>query len=201
MKKVVIASTNIGKVNIYRPVFEKLKIQVFSLNDFKIEEKLVENGNSEEENAIIKAKFYHEKTKLPVLANDSGLYIEKFSSDDQPGLLVRRYKGKELSDEELLNIFSKKLEEVGGSSDGYYNVGLAIIDENGKLYSKTFKPKRHFISKPCKIINKGLPLSSLAFDCKSKKYLAEMTIEERNVYEKEAFEMQIEFIKSVFLNN
>ena len=198
--KVLSATTNLGKVEIYKQAFDELGIEVCSLRDLNIDISVEENGSTEVENAIIKAKAYHDLTGLPVLANDSGLVIDKFSSEDQPGLLVRRYNGKELTDEEMLNVYIQKLNEVGGESTGHYNVGLAIVDANGNLHTKEFKPKRFFINKPSKILLKGIPLSSLCFDNTTNKYLSEMTPKERNDYEGEEFLGQINFIKECFKN-
>lgn len=198
--KVLIATTNLGKVNIYKQAFDELGIEVCSLKDFNVNFNVEENGKTEIENAIIKAKAYHQITGLPVLANDSGLVIDKFSQENQPGLLVRRYQGKELTDEEMINVYIEKLTEVGGESSGHYNVGLAIINQYGELHTKIFKPQRYFINKPSKTINKGVPLSSLCYDFKSKKYLSEMTIKERNNYEGDEFSNQINFIKKSFTN-
>ncbi len=196
--KVLIATTNLGKVQIYKQAFDDLGIEVCSLRDFDLNMEVEENGSSEVENAVIKAKAYHKATGLPVLANDSGLVIDKFSAEDQPGLLVRRYQGRELTDEEMLQVYIDKLNEVGGESTGHYNVGLAIIDEKGNLYTKTFKPKRYFINKPSNTLIKGIPLSSLCYDEKTGKYMSEMTPKERNDYEDAEFQGQIDFIKEHF---
>jgi hypothetical protein len=87
---------------------------------------------------------------------------------------------------------------VGGSSTGHYNVGLALIDEAGNLFTREFKPKRYFVNKPSVVVKKGVPLSSLSYDETSGKYMSEMTIEERNDYEAEEMVKQKEFIKEVF---
>lgn len=197
-KKILIASTNQGKINIYKEVCKELGLYVTSLSEIKVDIKVEENGKNEEENAILKAKTYHEVTGLPVIANDSGLVIDKFKKEDQPGLLVRRFGGKELTDEEMLKVYIGKLNEVGGESSGHYNVALALVDFKGSLKTKMFYPKRYFINKPSKVINKGVPLSSLVFDEKSGKYMSEMTTKERNDYEAEAMQQQKEFIKETF---
>lgn len=198
--KVLIATTNLGKVNIYKQAFDELGIEVCSLRDFNINIDVEENGKTEVENAIIKANAYHKITGLPVLSNDSGLVIDKFTAENQPGLLVRRYQGKELTDEEMINVYIENLNEVGGESSGHYNVGLAIINQYGELHTREFKPQRYFINKPSKIINQGVPLSSLSYDVNSKKYLSEMTSKERNDYEGKEFMGQINFIKECFKN-
>lgn len=199
-QKVLIASTNLGKINIYGQVCKDLNLNYTSLAEIKVDDKIEENGNNEEENAIIKATSYYKITSLPVIANDSGLIIDKFKQEDQPKALVRRYHGKELTDIELLNLYIEKLTEVGGESTGHYNVALALIDKNGELHSKMFYPKRYFINKPSKILKKGVPLSSLSFDTKSKRYLSEMSDKEYNDYEAGEMQKQIDFINDVFKN-
>lgn len=198
MKKVLIATTNYGKYQVYNAIFSELGIETCNLIDLDLTVKIEENGANELENAIIKAKAYHELTGLPVLSNDSGLIINKFSSNDQPKELVRRYNGKELTDQELLNVYIEKLTNVGGKSKGHFVVALALIDEKGNLYSKIFKPRRNFINKPSPIMVSGIPLSSLAFDKHTKKYMSEMTAEEMNTYEGKAMKAQKKFIKRVF---
>lgn len=198
MDKILIATTNLGKVDIYRQVFKELDIECLSLRDIDCRLDVEENGATEEENAIIKATAYHNATGLAVLCNDSGLIIDKLSKEDQPGVFVRRYNGKELTDKELLNVYIKKIKDIGGSSTGYFNVGLAIVDNKGILQSKTFQPKRYFITKASANIRKGCPLDSICIDDKTGKFLSDMTIEERNTYESVEMEKQKDFIKSCF---
>lgn len=200
MTKVLIATGNQGKFNIYKAIFDELEIECTNIREMNINIDVEENGKNEVENAIIKARAYHEVTGMPVLANDSGLVIDKFKPEDQPGVLVRRYHGRELTDEEMIEIYIEKLNEVGGSSTGHYNVALALIDESGKLFTREFKPKRYFVNKPSSVIKKGVPLSSLSYDEVSGKYMSEMTTQERNEYEAEEMIKQKEFIKEVFID-
>lgn len=195
--QILVASTNPGKVAIYAQILDELNIPNCSLLDLNPHIKVEENGETELENAQIKAEAYHKATGLPVIANDSGLIIEKFSKDEQPGVFVRRYGGHELSDEETIKIFSEKLEKVGGSSDGYFNVALAICDTNEKYHSKLFKSYRYLISKPSPVIAKGLPLNSLDYNREFHKYMSEMTVKDANKAEGDAIKEQRAFIKEV----
>ena len=113
MEKVLIATTNIGKINIYAQALNELGLDWVSLRDLKINLDVEETGSTEIENALIKAKAYNKATGLPVIANDSGLIIDKLSPEDQPGVFVRRDSGKELTDEEMLNAYIEKIEAVG----------------------------------------------------------------------------------------
>ncbi len=123
----LIATSNLGKMAIYAQIFDEFGVQYCSLRDLKVDIEIEENGETELENAMIKAKSYHEVTGLPVLANDSGLIIEKFAPEDQPGVFVRRYGGRELTDQETINIFSKKLTAVGGASDSSSMLHLFFV--------------------------------------------------------------------------
>ncbi len=193
--KVLLATTNPGKVDIYTRLFEGLGIATTSLMDISVDIEVEENGKDEVENAKLKAEAYYEATGLPTFANDSGLIIDRFAEDNQPRQLVRRYKGKELSDRDLLDLYVELLTEVGGESEGHYNVALAIVDNDGNMHSELFESKRYFISKPSHVIRKGLPLDSLSYNKKMRKYQSEMNPQERGSFEKDANLLQEKFIK------
>ena len=196
--RIMIATKNIGKISVYADVLSELKLHYCSLLDIDVKVDIEENGISEIENALIKARAYNKATHLPVLSNDSGLYIDKLNKNDQPGLFVRRNKGKELTDQEMIDTYIRLLNSVGGESKGHYNVGIAIIDADGKEHTQLFSPERFFISKPSKIIKEGVPLSSLAYDKNSHKYLSEMSPREKNIYEGKQMLLQAQFIADVF---
>ena len=87
--EILIATTNLGKFNIYKQIFDELNIKSISLRDVNIDIEVEETAETELENAVIKAMAYHKKTGMPVLCNDSGLIIDKLAKEDQPGVLVR----------------------------------------------------------------------------------------------------------------
>lgn len=192
--KVLIATNNEAKVALYSEVLKEIGLEAVSPKQLGVKVEVEENGVDEIENAVVKAKAFYNATGLPVIANDSGLYIDKFSKEDQPNLLVRRFGGKERTDEEMIEMYTSKLKAVGGESTGHYNVGLAVIDKNGNLFTKEFKPSRFFVSVPSEKRIKGFPLSSIAFDKKTNKYLSEMTTAEKIEYEADVMVAQKQFI-------
>ena len=101
------ATTNLGKV---KEVEDILKTKVLSLNDLIYIIEVDENGKTFLENAIIKAKTIYEKTKIPTLAEDSGLEIEVLNGF--PGVLTNRFLGENKTDSEknqaLLNMMKDK---------------------------------------------------------------------------------------------
>lgn len=79
------ASQNKGKIAESKQIFSSTKHQLLSLNDrrqllkadVKIPAGLIiaESGNTLQENAFIKAKAFSQFTKLPCIADDSGLFL------------------------------------------------------------------------------------------------------------------------------
>lgn len=74
-RELIIATTNAGKLNEIFEQLSVLEIPLLSLNDFQVLPEATETGSTFEENARLKAEFYHDLLKQPVLAEDSGLVI------------------------------------------------------------------------------------------------------------------------------
>lgn len=95
MKKVIFATGNEGKMKEIREILGDLDIQLFSLKDAGITADIEENGNSFEENAVIKATAIRDLTGEIVLADDSGLEIDYLNKE--PGIYSARYMGEDTS--------------------------------------------------------------------------------------------------------
>ena len=195
--KVLIATKNKGKIEKYSTILKKVGVDFYTLNDIDLNLDINENGQTTTENAIIKAKEYYSKVNTPVLADDSGLIIDKLPPEKQPGIFVKRHNGKELSDDEVLNLYSKEIEDVGGESTGSFVISIAIIDEKGNIYTKETKHNRLFISKPDTNRIPGYPLSSLVFDKGTNMYMTEKKKKGIKVYEEDKFNDEYHFIKDV----
>jgi len=93
MKKIshlLIGSNNKGKLKEIKALLPK-RMKIYSTLDFDIKSPL-ENGKTFEENSIIKSKYFSKKTKLPCLADDSGLEIDILNK--APGIYSARWGGK-----------------------------------------------------------------------------------------------------------
>jgi XTP/dITP diphosphohydrolase len=75
VKKVLVATHNIGKLEEYKNFLSPIGFRVKSLADEGIETIAPETGNSYLEIAQKKAVFYARFSKLPIIAEDSGLEI------------------------------------------------------------------------------------------------------------------------------
>lgn len=200
--KLLFATGNVKKLDLMK---ERLKafeaIEVIMPKDLGVNVDVDENGKTAEENAILKAKAYYEKTKMPVIAEDSGLWVEKFSKENQPGLFVKRVKGKEgLSNEDILAYYISCLENVGGESLARYKTGVALVDNNGKIYSITIEEEPFLLTtkKSSKEYLDGGILDIISYDLNSKKYFNELSEDERRQRYKIIDEKTKEMIKKYF---
>ncbi|GAB5052758.1 XTP/dITP diphosphatase [Pediococcus ethanolidurans] len=89
--QIIIATNNDGKLREFQKLFVAKNIEVTSLKNYPEIGKIAETGMTFEENAIIKASAVAKKTKLPVLADDSGLEVDALNG--RPGIFSARYAG------------------------------------------------------------------------------------------------------------
>lgn len=93
--KIIFATTNDGKMKEVKMILQDLNFEIKSLKDLNININIIEDGNTFEENAIIKAKTIADLTGEIVLADDSGLEVDYL--DKTPGIYSARYMGEETS--------------------------------------------------------------------------------------------------------
>ena len=201
--KLLFGTGNEYKYNLMKERLKSLEeIEVVNPKMLGIKIDIDENGLTAEENACIKAKAYFEACKMPVIAEDSGLFIDKFKDDEQPGLFVKRVNGKEnLSDEEILSYYIKKLDSYGGESSANYFTGVCIIDESGKLFSKTINETKFLLTTKksnVKTISGGV-LECISFDINANKYFDERSEEDKKNHYKKLDEEYRTLIKKVLL--
>ena len=126
-QKLVIASQNKGKVVEISDLLSPLGFIVSSASEYtSIEPE--EDADTFEGNALIKARFVHQTTKLAALADDSGLVIPALDGD--PGVYSARW-----AENGDFNIAMKKIKDrltPDMDSSAYFVCSLAFIDEHGK---------------------------------------------------------------------
>ena len=108
--KLILATTNPGKLREMREIFAKLPIETVSLGELEDTDKVEENGKTFLDNALIKARYFSQKYNMPSLADDGGLEIDALGGE--PGVLTRRWPGYEASDEELIELALEKLKGI-----------------------------------------------------------------------------------------
>lgn len=130
MKKIVLASKNLDKVKEMRLVLKNLPLEILSLADFDNLPDAVEDGATFEDNALIKAKFFREKTGLACLADDSGLEVDALNG--LPGVHSARFAGYHADDVTNNQKLLDELKKIGvDESTAAYRCALAFVDTEG----------------------------------------------------------------------
>lgn len=96
MRQIVLATKNQGKIKEMRALLAPHDIEVLSMADFAPIEDAEENGTTFQDNALIKAKYYYEHTRVACLADDSGLEVDAL--EGRPGVYSARYSGENATD-------------------------------------------------------------------------------------------------------
>ena len=73
-----------------------VRAQLVDLDDVGIAEEAVEDGETFQANAAIKARFYAALSGMPTLADDSGIEVDALGGG--PGVRTRRYAGENATD-------------------------------------------------------------------------------------------------------
>ncbi|WP_159881118.1 non-canonical purine NTP pyrophosphatase [Paenibacillus puerhi] len=107
--QVVIATKNAGKVKEFEAMFGEDGTAVRSLRDYPDIPDIPEDGDSFAANALIKARAVARLLGVPVIADDSGLAVDRLGG--APGVYSARYAGEPANDEannrKLLDELSK----------------------------------------------------------------------------------------------
>lgn len=86
--EIVIASKNLGKIAEFERILGEVGISIITDIEFPDVE---ESGSTFEENALLKAHAISRHTKLPALADDSGLAVDALNG--APGIFSARWSG------------------------------------------------------------------------------------------------------------
>ena len=135
--KLIIASHNQGKVSEIKDLLSRYEVDVSSSEDFGMKEP-EENGDSFEENALIKASETANFFGQIALSDDSGLCVDDLDGD--PGIFSARWAGPKKDFLKASKDIEKKLIEIGSSNySAYFICVLAVCWPDGE--SRIFKGK------------------------------------------------------------
>jgi len=183
MQKLLIATTNKGKLNELSKFLTDLPVQLLSLKDVGITDDLEETGKTYEENSKSKALFYAKKSGLPSIADDGGLEIEALNGE--PGVKSRRWLGYEASDEKLVEHMIKVSKNLPKDNrDALFVVSISFALPDGRVWSASGKVEGIIVEKPHIKLLKGYPYRSFFYLPEVQKYYheSELTKDEMNKY-------------------
>jgi XTP/dITP diphosphohydrolase len=96
--RLLVATRSTHKLRELRELLDLEHGELVSLEELGIPGDPVEDGETFETNAALKARFGARTSGLPTLADDSGLEVDAL--DGRPGVRTRRYAGEDATDED-----------------------------------------------------------------------------------------------------
>lgn len=163
MKQIFYATNNPGKKFEVGRQLLAAGIEIITPNDLGLDIDVEENGDTLEENAILKIKGYRDLVKdMIILADDTGLEIDALNGE--PGVHVRRWKdGKtRMSDQECIDYCIEMMKGIPKENRGAQFrtvLALSFPNKDTELFDGILRG--YILEKPSILRVEGFPYESL----------------------------------------
>lgn len=130
--RLLIASGNAKKVVELRRLVEQagLSLEVVGLGDVQAYPEPVEDGDTFEANALLKARAGALATGLPTIADDSGIEVDVLNN--MPGVRSARWAGPGASDADNLELLLRQISDVAPERRrGRFVCAMALVRADG----------------------------------------------------------------------
>lgn len=134
--KLVFATNNRHKLDEVRAIVGN-RVEVLSLNDIGCHDDIPETADTLQGNALIKARYIHEKFGVDCFADDTGLEVEAL--DGAPGVYSARYAGEECDSEANMQKLLQNLTGKSNRNAQFRTVIALIIKGEEKLFNGIVK--------------------------------------------------------------
>jgi len=174
---ILIATRNPGKFHEIKELMSVLNAVFVSLDDVGAVGDFEETGETFEENALGKARFFAMQTGMTTVADDSGVFINALSNE--LGVKTRRWgAGKDASDEEWLAYFMNRMNEEEDRQARFVCAAALVQSGSEEIFiGETHGLITHELESP---IQAGIPLSSVFRPQGCDKVYTALTTEEKN---------------------
>ena len=156
--RLLAGTSNVGKIREIHDALRGLPLTILTPADARIFDAPHEHGSTYVENALLKARWYRERSGLPTIADDSGIIIDALAGE--LGVHTRRWgAGAEATDAEWIAHFLRRMEAEQNRSARFI-CAIAYVDGQGRdhCFEGTCEGTiTHALEAP---ILPGLPLSS-----------------------------------------
>ena len=134
--EIILATHNLDKCKELQESFSDTNIKVHTLKNFPEIDEIIEDGNTLEENAFIKSRTVFNKTGIPTISDDTGLFVDALNGD--PGIFSARYAGENCSYDDNVNKLLIDMKNIDNS-----------------LRTATFKTVVTYVSKDLELVAEG----------------------------------------------
>jgi XTP/dITP diphosphohydrolase len=177
MRDLLLATTNIHKLEEYRAIFSDIPFRLLSLHNVQPGIDVEETGTTFAENAQLKALAYARASSMLSLADDSGLEIDALGG--APGVYSARFAGVATSYEERFRLILSQLQGLPVSQrTARFRCAITIAEPSG--YYRTVEGTLEGWIAEAPRGRHGFGYDPIFVEPETRKTLAELTPEEKN---------------------
>lgn len=134
--RLLVATTNRDKVREIRSLLANAPVELLTLSDLAPVEEPEETGDTFQENARLKARYYAKHSGLLTVAEDSGLAIDAL--DGEPGVKSARFLRPDASyPERFAEIFERLARNPNLPRTARFVCAVAVVDGDRVVYETT----------------------------------------------------------------
>ena len=176
MGTLVIATSNLGKLDEFKEMFKELPVELKCLADYPPLPPPNENGRTFAANAKTKAIYYAKNLKEFCLADDSGLEVKAL--DGAPGVRSARFAGDQATDKENNDLLLQQM-KFQITRTCRFRCALAVANPTGRIVAETDGScEGMLLHEP--LGDNGFGYDPLFWSTELHKGLGEATAEEKN---------------------
>ncbi len=176
-KRIIFATGNEGKMKEIREILGDLDYEILSMKEAGIDVEIIEDGETFEDNAKIKAKTVMEACGEIVLADDSGLEVDYLGKE--PGVMSARYMGEKTSYRIKNQIIIDRLNGVPDlARSARFVCVIAAAFPDGRMETARATIEGRIAHEPAG--ENGFGYDPIFYYPEYKKTTAQMTAEEKN---------------------
>jgi len=183
MQKLLIATTNKGKLGEIQKYLSDLPLKIISLSDVGITDDVEESGKTYEQNSQKKALFYAKKSGLPAISDDGGLEIAALNN--APGIHSKRWLGEETTEEDLIIHMLQVAKDLPDENrNARFIAVLSLANPDGTVWSVEGRVDGIIAKEPLLQKVHGFPYRSFFYIPEIKKYYQDeqLTDEQQKIY-------------------
>ena len=188
---IFIASGNKHKILELRQVLKPLGIELKSTLDYPDAEEVDEDQPDLEGNALKKARYWHQKTGLPALADDTGLEVDALNGE--PGVYSARYAGEHATYRDNVDKLLYELTNAENRKARFRTVIAFVTDKDEHIFEGVCEGAITKVAKG----SKGFGYDPIFKPAGYEKTFAELSSEEKNKISHRGLAVQkfVEFLR------
>ncbi len=174
--KLLIATQNKHKVEELTRLMQAYAIEVVSLLEYPEIGEIIEDGDTLEANALIKAKAGFAHCGIPTIADDTGLAVDALNG--APGVYAARYAGENVTyDDNVQKMLNEMFDVPQGQRQAQFQTAAVFYDGNKTVSARG---EVHGMITTERQGDSGFGYDPIFYIPEKKKTYAQMDLEEKN---------------------